>query len=486
MTDKPQHDPMLVKLFTEGIGHQSQGNRSAALVAYKRIHRQFPGFVNAWTNASVVLYEMGRSEEALGMAATALALSPEDPYAYCAMANACQGLGRMDDAVDFFKKTLCFDPNHYPALTNLAGICAREGNFAEALEMENKAIQASPNHTALWGNRGHTKMRTLDMVGAEADLTHALELDANNAQARWNLAYVQLLQHRYQEAWTNFRARLDLDEWSGNKQDFGKPHWKGEALDGRTLLVYTEQGFGDTLQFARFIPYLQDFGGRVLLSTYSPLKRILNKLPGIEGIIIEGQPLPPIDLVVPQMELPVILNADLPKLAPMPPPELPECKPLPELDRSSLKVGLVWAGSPNHTNDALRSIDQRFLDELADIQGVAWYGLQKPPAPDPPRLPSFIDLSNYMGDFMDTALVIKQLNLVITVDTSMAHLAGFLGLPAIVLLPYMPDWRWGLEGRHTPWYTTLTLLRQPNHNDWKGVMGMLREQIVGIAKIGNS
>ncbi|MDR1842082.1 MAG: tetratricopeptide repeat protein [Holophagales bacterium] len=481
MTNSPQHDPLLVKLATEAMARQSQGDKSGALIVYKRIQRQFPKFPDAWINASVILFEAKRYEEALDMALRAISLGPENPDALCALANANQHLGNINEAVDCFQRTLRYNPNHVPALSNLAGIYARTGKFAEALELENRAIQIQPDNAVLFGNRGHTKMRALDMAGAEADLKQALRLDANNNQARWNLAYVQLLQRRYQEAWSNFRARLHLDEWSGNKQNFGKPNWKGEALNGRTLLIHIEQGFGDALQFVRFVPQLKRYGGRVMLMAYQPLKRLLSNLPGVEKLIIEGEPLPDFDLVVPLMELPVILNAGLSDLAPLPPPTLPDCKPLPEFARPGFKVGFVWAGNPTHTNDALRSMSPRFLDELADMSGIAWYGLQTPPCAEPPSLPGFIDLSPHMNDFMDTAQMTRQLDLIVTVDTSMAHLVGFLRLSAIILLAYMPDWRWGLDDERTPWYPALTLLRQPAHGDWRTVIGMLRERITELA-----
>ena len=481
----PQHDPLLIKLATEALAHQSRGNKSGALVAYKRIQRQFPDFVDAWVNGSIVLFDMGRAEEALSMAMRAVEIDPGNPHAHCALANAHQSLGRLGEAAAHFRKAIECDPKNAPALSNLAGICARDGNFAEALELDDRAVQAQPLNPALWGNRGHTKMRTLDMAGAEADLKQALELDSNNALARWNLAYVQLLQHRYREAWPNFRARQDLAEWSGNRQDFGKPHWSGEPLNGRVLLIYTEQGFGDTLQFVRFIPRLERYGGRCALLTYGALKRLLSDLPGIDSLALEGEPLPDFDLVVPLMELPVILNADSSDLAPVPPPALPDCPPLPELARPGFKVGLAWIGNPTHTNDALRSMNPRFLDKLADMDGIAWYGLQKPPSAEPPGLPGFIDLSPRMGDFMDTAQIARQLDLIVTVDTSMAHLAGFLGIPAVVLLAYLPDWRWGLNDEHTIWYpySDFLLVRQPAHGDWNGAVDLLRARIMEFAAL---
>ena len=449
-----------------------------ALVAYKRIQRQFPDFVDAWTNASVVLYDMGRKEEAMYMAERAVGLGPENPTAVCALANAQLSLGNVDEAFANFHKAISLDPCHVPALTNLAGIYNRRGQIAEALALDDRAIQADPSNSVLLGNRGHTKMRAMDLDGAEEDLAKALELNSGNALSRWNLAYVQLLQHRYDDAWPNFGARIDLAEWAGNRREFGKPHWKGEPLDGRTLLVYSEQGFGDTIQFSRFIAHLGRFGGEILFLTSRALQSLLSDIAGADmRIALEDEPLPEYDLVVPLMGLPAIMNVGRSDLAPLSPPPLPEPPTIAEFDRPGFKVGLVWAGSPIHSNDSLRSMNPRYFDGLADLEGIAWYGLQVPKSAEPPKLSGFLDLSRYMKDFMDTAQIIRQLDLVVTVDTSMAHVAGYLGLPCAVLLAFLPDWRWGATGQSTSWYPSLTLLRQPAHDDWGSVVGQLRALI---------
>jgi Flp pilus assembly protein TadD len=490
--DPMQLDPRLLEMYMGALYQQTQGNRSGALLAYRRLQSRFPGFADGWTDGSVVLSELGRHDEALGMAERGLALAPGSPAAHCAAGNALRGLGRAEEAAGHYGEAILLDPAHSPSLTNLAGIHLGRGDFKGALELGGRAIEADPKCSVSWANRGYARMRALDLGGAEADLRRALELDTGNHQARWNLAYLHLLQGRHREAWPNFRARMELDAWSGNRRAFGKPHWKGEALDGRALLVYTEQGLGDTLQFSRFLPRLKEYGGRVLLLARPPLVRLLSRLPGVDapdGLLAEGGPLPDFDFAVSIMDLPAILDAGPDDLAPLPPPALPPCwtmPPMHELDRPGFKVGLAWAGSPIYSNDANRSMGPRPLDGLADIpgadgaDGVSWYGLQKPPSPDPPALPGFADLSKYMGDFMDTAQIARRLDLVVTVDTSVAHLAGLLGVPAIVLLPYMPDWRWGL-GEKTPWYPEMVLLRQPGHGDWGSVVGALKMEIASRA-----
>ena len=474
MQDNQQSDPLLVQLFTEASAHQYQGNLSMALVAYKRIQRQFPDFVDAWINASVVLSALDRPEEAMDMAVKAVELLPENPTVLFVLAAIQQQLGQIEDSKIIYNK-----------VDKLQEFYVRNGQFVEAIAIIDIFIQAHPDNSELWGNRGYVKIQAMDLAGAEDDITKALKLKKNNAISRYNLSCVQFLQHRYHEAWPNYRTRMELPEWQRIVRDFGKPQWQGEPLDGRTLLVYYEQGLGDNIQCSRFLLQLKQFGGCILYLVPKPLQRLLSDIPGVDGLLVEGEPLPEFDFVVPLMELPPILDVGISDLAPLPPPTLPEQQAIPELERPGFKVGLVWAGDKIHLNNALRSMDPHHFDALADIEGIAWYGLQLPKATELPNLPGIIDLSHHMNDFLDSAQIIRQLDLVVTVDTSMAHLAGFLGLPAVVLLAFKPDWRWGATGSHTPWYPSLTLLRQPTHGDWKSVVGELRILITERINSGN-
>jgi len=552
-----QHDPLLIKLATEALTHQSQGNKSGALVAYKRIQRQFPDFVDAWVNASIVLFEMERIEEALAMAQRAVELDPENlnalhivanahyrlgnndeaaeyfekflerdpqcvpalvnlagiyvhterreaasekalamalrateldpenPDALCVLANAHQRLENYNDAATNFRKALNCDPTHLPALIGLADMNSNFGYLTESLLLFDRAIQVEPANSEIWIRRGKVKAMLMNLAGAEADLEHSLKLDPNNATVHNLLAHLLLTQCRYREGWAHLNASRDLGlGWVG-RFDFDKPHWNGEPLNERTLLVYKHQlhGFGDVIQFSRFFPFMrQQYGCRVLLFVHGQLKRLMTNLPGIDDLItVGGEQLPDFDVVAHLDELCQTVCVDPSKLPPPTnfSPEWPECQPMPELERPGFKIGLIWAGSPNNTRATIRDIAPRFLEELADIPGVAWYGLQKPTPADPPDLPGFIDMSPYMEDFMDTAQIAKQLDLIVTVDTSTAHLAGSLGLPTIVLLPHLPEWRWGLNSSHTPWYPypDFLLLRQPDHGDWRSVIELLRGRI---------
>jgi Flp pilus assembly protein TadD len=477
-SNNTQHDPQLVAIFTEALGCQSGGNLSGALIAYKRIQRQFPDFIDAWINASSLLQMMGRMEEALDSATRAAELGSQSPEVYNALANAQISLGLLEGASENLNRVLAKNPQHPEAISSLANICGIKGKYEEALELENRALQLMPLNPDYWLNRSKAKIHLMDLAGSEADSQRALELDGSRLEAFWNIAHIQLLQYRYKEAWVGYRARPDRALGKVTDLCDGKPIWTGENLNGRTLLVHAEyHGFGDTIQMARFFPCIQkQYDGRVILSTFKPLKRLLENVAGIDDLLIEDEPRPHYDLVLPVLKIPIVLDID-PSDLPPPINISTEYRPMPELTRPGFKVGLVWGGNPVHIQDTQRSMSQRHLDTLADLTGIAWYSLQIPPSPEPPALPGLIDMSPHISDFMDTAQIIKQLDLIVTVDTSVAHLAGSLNIPTIVLLQYIPEWRWGLK-EHTPWYPTLTLIKTPGVHDWDGAIALLREQLL--------
>jgi hypothetical protein len=262
--------------------------------------------------------------------------------------------------------------------------------------------------------------------------------------------------------------------------EFGKPMWNGGTLEGKTLLVYGGKyyfgGFGDHLQSVRLFPLLNArCGCRLVYRTLGPLERLFAGLPSVDCLVVEGEPLPHFDATVSLWEMLSIMEVPQSELPP--PPQMNAVPPPPVQDNgpkgTEFRIGLTWCGGTYR-------YAPRIFDGLADIQGprrIAWYALQKPISPDPPRLPGIRDMSPHMGDFLDTAQLVRQMDLIVTVDTSMAHLAGSLGVPTIVLLlQTMPEWRWGLE-ETTPWYPTITLLRQPAECDWRSVMRELKIEI---------
>jgi tetratricopeptide (TPR) repeat protein len=476
-------NPTLVKLFQGALASQARGEAAAALLAYRRIQRQFPDFADAWANASVLLCAVDRPEEALAAAERALELDGGNRAAVYGQAMARKNMGQGGEAEAGLLGLLDACPDNHQAMITLAAFYGDEGRYAESLAMYDRACALAPSNGPLLASRGVVKMWATDMPGAEADFRAAIALGAANDAVRMNLALTLLIQGRYLEAWPWFGPYMALGSLF-ETYGTGRRRWDGGPLHGGALMVRTSfHGFGDVIQFARLMPQVKlAAGGRVLLSVYEPVLRLLNGLdglPGVDALVVQEKDDPPFDAVTNLLELPVLLKLDS---AALPPPieiSLPDAAPAPELLRPGFKVGLAWAGNPTHSCDAQRSMSPRCLDALAGIEGaehIAWYGLQKPPALEPPRLPGFTDMSRYMGDFQDTAQVVRRLDMVATVDTSMLHLAGSLGVPTVALLAHVPEWRWQL-GETTPWYPAVRLIRQTGWDDWRGAVERLGAEI---------
>jgi Flp pilus assembly protein TadD len=477
-------DPALVRLFTEALSHQARGDAGAALIAYKRAQRQFPDFADAWANASVLLCNMERLDEALAAAERALGLDPGNKAALYGLAVTHRSLGRTKEAEAGLRGLIEADPCHYQAILALAKIHADERRYAESLRLLDRAVGIEPSRGALLVMRGIMKMWATDLPGAEADFRAAMALGAANDSVRINLAISLLLQGRYREAWPLFGPKMALGTLF-EMYDTGNRRWDGGPLHGGALLVRTNfHGFGDVMQFSRFMPLTRMLaGGPVLFSVYEPTLRLARLALGEASGVVQARDEPRVDAVTHILELPVVLNVDS---AALPPPTsfpLPDAPPPPEMLRPGIRVGLAWSGNPAHSCDAQRSMGPRDLDALAGVPGIAWYGLQKPPAEDPPRLPGFTDMSRLMGDFLDTALVARHLDAMVTVDTSMLHLAASLGVPTFALLAHFPEWRWGLGGT-TPWYPSVRLIRQGAPGDWAGAVERLGAELAAMAQKG--
>lgn len=289
--------------------------------------------------------------------------------------------------------------------------------------------------------------------------------------------------------WQEYEHRWTLSENHGRQREFAAPRWQGGELAGRTLLLHAEQGLGDTLQFVRYAPLLVRRGARVIVLCQPPLKRLLMEMEGI-SVVADDEPLPEFDLQLPLLSLPRAFGTTLATI----PAEVPYLRADPvdvrawgrKLDdKDHFKIGLVWAGNRRHLNDRNRSCTLDAFAPLAAVSGIRLYSLQKDAAAaeiqNAPATMRLVDVGKELVDFADTAAAITCLDLVITVDTAVAHLAGALARPAWLLLPFAPDWRWMLAREDSPWYPSLRLFRQNQAGDWSGVltavMNALQQQL---------
>jgi len=332
-----------------------------------------------------------------------------------------------------------------------------------------------PDHIEARTNLGNSLLALGRPEEAIRCYRRTLDDDPDSVEAHWNLGVANLLLGRFEEGWKGHEWRFRQKD--ARARQFPQPMWDGSPLRGRSILLHSEQGLGDTLQFVRYAPLVKQRGGHVILECQEPLYRLLAGVRGVDRLIARGRPLPRFDCHAPLLSLPGIFRTTLATL----PGKVPYIRVAREEvgrwhrtiearmgARSGLKVGLTWAGNPGHKNDRNRSLPAHELAALAGLDEVVFFGLQKGSAGGCGL--DTIDLLEPASDFLDTAAILLNLYLLISVDTSVAHLAGALGKPVRTLLPFAPDWRWMLGRDDSPWYPSMKLYRQIRRKDWAEVL----------------
>ncbi|MBF0108885.1 MAG: glycosyltransferase family protein [Magnetococcales bacterium] len=499
------HLPTLVHL---GLLHQQQEEMNAAIACFRQALGQSrdsdlqsrltipPEQPHQTANLiGIACHQSGRLQEALDQYTLALRLNPDYPSALSNRGFAYIALGRPDEAAQDFNEALRQQPDFPEAHANLGMVFHDQGRHAEAQRCFRNALQRNPAFTQAWYNLGLALQAQGRFDEALEALRQARSLDPEDAEAALALSLLLLLKGDYRTAWP-------LHEWRWNTEGFHhhghpQPLWDGRAFTGKTLLLHCEQGFGDNIQFIRYIPQARQRGTTVIVQCPLPLASLFRTVPDIGPVIASGQPLPPCDLQAPLASLPLIFDTTLetiprriPYLAADPHQVSISASLLPPDDKAHhhpngflppLNVGLAWRGNPKHRNDRNRSIDPALLATLCPKVPCLFIGLQKDKPPEDllhfTHHPNFIDLSPWLADFAATAAIMSHLDLVIGVDSAVIHLAGALGHPAWVLLPKVPDWRWGIEGDQTPWYPTLRLFRQSAIADWNPVLRQVAKRL---------
>ncbi|MCD6074440.1 MAG: glycosyl transferase family 9 [Rhodospirillales bacterium] len=414
-----------------------------------------------------------RREADLGLG---LSVAGADIVARNALGSVLYELGDLDAARGLFQDVLAENPRYGDALNNLGNILAHEGKPRAALEFYERALAASPDNADYLANLGGVRQALGDLAGALECFARALVIDPAHADARWNRGLARLLSGDLAGGFADYETRWSLPEFTARKLEASV--WSGEDVRGQTILIHSEQGYGDTIQMVRFAKVLAGRGARVLVETHATLAPLLRNVTGIAEVVVHGDALPPFDLHIAMMSLPhacgVSSFSDLPSEYPYIRPLFDTRNELPPRDGDELRVGLVWAGRPTHKNDRNRSLDAGRLAPLATVAKVKLFSLQiGATSADLAQLPGIVDLAPQLSDFAATANVLEQLDLVVTVDTAVAHLAGAMGKDAWVMLPFAPDWRWLLGRDTSPWYPSLRLYRQPKIGDWKSVVAKI-------------
>ncbi len=449
------------------------------------------GHSNALNNRGLTLEALGRAGEALASWGRALEIDPSHLEALHSRGNALYRLKRFDAALADYDCVLLLQPGNLDVLNNRGGALAGLGRLDEALDSYDRALEIAPNLPVLLINKGNVLADQHDFASALSSYAQAAATEAMRPEAIWCQSLVRLRLGQLARGWREFEWRWQQRSWAPQRRNFVQRLWLGrEPLAGRTILLHAEQGFGDTLQFVRYAKLVAARGAIVLLEVQPALKSLLSGVDGVAQTLARGELLPDFELHCPLMSLPLALGTTLESI----PAEIPYLHAPADClarwrdrlgEKRCLRVGIAWAGSALHKNDHQRSIAlDRFAAFMA-VSDIEFVGLQKEiSAADASVLrgrANVIQIADELGGFADAAAVISHLDLVVSADTSVAHLAGALGRPVWVLLPFAPDFRWLLNREDSPWYPTARLFRQPRPGDWESVIARVRDELERMA-----
>lgn len=407
-------------------------------------------------------------------------LAAEDPDADCLnnLGHALGNQGRFDEAIAAFRRAVEIDPQHAGGWLNLGIYLHAAGRHRESRDTLLHLVSMKPDYAEGWQNLALAHQASGEIGQAFAAIGNALRIRPDYPMATWNLALLQLLCGNCEDGFRNFEARFSKAGAIASRFS-SIPRWQGDEITGRSLLVHAEQGFGDTIQFLRYLPLLEERGIPVVMEVQDESLRLTaESVPGGQRVIVRGEDPGNPEFQIPLLSLPMAFGTDLRSIPTAPYLFMPE----PLLAKwgqrfagtGRYRVGIVWRG--RSTPDPYRSISVELLAPLLELPGIGWYSLQVEEAANR-EAPPPIDRSHVgeLTDFAETAACMQALDLVITIDTATAHLAGALGVPAWVLLPFVPDWRWLLDREDSPWYPSMRLFRQTSPRDWQGVV----QRVVG-------
>jgi Flp pilus assembly protein TadD len=460
----------------------AQGRLEEAALRYREALRLQPGHAQAHSNLGMVLTLQGKPEEAAASFRQAIRLQPNYAEAHTGLGAALQAQGKLEEAVASLGQAVRLKPRYAEGYNNLGVALREQGKLEEALASLQQALQIKSHYADAHNNLGVTLRDQGRFEEALESWERVLQLKPDYAEPHNNRAMTLLLMGDFERGWPEYEWRWRCKDWPSAMPPFRQPIWDGGSLEGRTILLHAEQGLGDTLQFIRYAPLVKQRGCTTVVQCQPPLVRILTGCPGIDRLVPLGCPLPDFDVHAPLLSIPRLLRTT--------PATVPAAVPYLSADEQLLqhwgrqlkpvqafKVGIAWQGSPTYRKDRDRSVPLAHFAALARVPGVQLISLQKGPGTE--QLAGVADLfpvtdlgsrlDETAGAFMDTAAVMKNLDLVVTSDTAIPHLAGALGVPVWVPLPLVPDWRWLLEREDSPWYPTMRLFRQTERGNWTEV-----------------
>ncbi len=451
--------------------HHSPGRWEVAEQLYRQILSVDPDLAEAHMNLGIALAGQSRLDEAIAAFENAVLLRPESADGWFNLGNALFHSQQTSRAVEAFTKAVSLR-HHFPEAWNNLGLAEEvDGNLSRAIDASRTAVTLCPTYGDAYVNLGRTLRGNGDLRAAVDACRRAIELKGDVPAIHFSLAMALLLAGDLENGFREFEWRR-VDPSLQLRRPTSVPSWDGSPLAGRRIAIYAEQGLGDAIQFVRYLPFVARQSGRIFLHCHAELAKLFEQIPEVEQIVPFGTAGLKADVICPLESLPFLARTTE---STIPACRLPwqshagqdeswneRLKSIPE----RFKIGVAWAGSPTHLDDRRRSIALGQLGPLMQLPDIAWISLQKHSKSPLQSASGLHDWTAELKDFSDTAALVSRLDLVISVDTAVAHLAGALGKPVWMLLASVPDWRWMLHRTDSPWYPTMRLFRQTERGNW--------------------
>jgi len=479
-----------------GVLFQGCSRFEESIACYEKALAKNPDSAELHNNLGNSLRDLHRFEEALLSYKKALKIKADYAEAFFNMGTTYQELNQLNDAVACYQKALDLRPDYAEAAYNMGNAYHGLDQLSEALCSYEKAVNINPSYTDALDNMGKVYEDMGRIDDAISCYDRSLKLKPESADTRFDRSLLLLLKGDLLEGFKEYEWRFLHSGWKRTyPHRFDKPRWDGLPFKGKRLFVHAEQGLGDTIQFARYLPMVKDLGGKLIFEVKKPLLKLFLDFPGIDELRLASStidPIPDFDLYIPLLSIPRLVETTLTTIPSQVPYIYADSQKVKlwqtRFGGGGFKVGIVWAGSPTNNDDRNRSCELENFFLLFQIPGIKIYGLQKGEAiAQLGRLPKGMvvtSLGEEFEDFSDTAAVIENLDLVISVDTACAHLAGAMGKDVWTLLPFAPDWRWLMHRTDTPWYPTMRLFRQPDRGNWKTVFQTVAQELRNLVQAG--
>jgi Flp pilus assembly protein TadD len=481
------------QLFQQGIDLFHQRQFYQAIEYFQRALELQPDNTNILNNLGLCLSEAGRLDQALVLYKSLLETNQTDENVLLNLGNVYERLGRMEEATACFDSVLKANPNNPNALYNLGSLHIRQLRLHEGIALLRRASQLQPDNDKILANLALAFRNDNRPDEACALLERAITREPEDPELHWDYAMSLLQNGDFLRGFKEYPWRWKTTEFKHRIRPFMQPRWSGENLEGKTLLIYTEQGFGDALQFSRFLPLVKNRGASIVLECHRELADLFDVSFTPARTIQRGDPLPTYDFQIPLMDVPGLLGIAIETLPVstsylrVPEPAAKKWRgyfPFPGTRSPKLRLGLVRSGSAERKLNEQRSCPQPLFKDILNVEGYDFYNLQisNDPLIDEISRSGIIDLTPNIHDFSDTAALIDRLDLVLTVDTAVAHLAAALGKLTWILLDYAASWQWMTGSEESVWYPTAKLFRQSRPNDWQPLIERVMKELVLFRK----